>query len=213
MRVFITVQLLSCTSDFGSIGGEILAGKVAIFPTDTVFGLGSNPRLKDAILRCYELKERPREKQVPVLFSDMRMVEEFVEFDNSSRKLAQTFWPGKLSIVLPVKKRDLPEELTGESKTLAVRIPDHDCCRRLISNSGGSLIGTSANYSGHPSFTNAEDRELLDFAKNVDFFIQGPSSPDGSPSTVVEISESGQVQILRKGAIPEEAILASMGKN
>jgi L-threonylcarbamoyladenylate synthase len=185
---------------------------VAIFPTDTVFGLGSNPRLKDAVVRCYQIKERPREKQVPVLFSEMQKAEEFVEFDYTSRKLAQTFWPGKLSIVLPVKKRDLPKELTGESKTLAVRIPDHDCCRRLIASSGGSLIGTSANSSGHPPFTNAEDRDLIEFAKKVDFFIRGPCS-EGSPSTVVEISQSGQVQILRKGAISEEAILASMRKN
>jgi L-threonylcarbamoyladenylate synthase len=186
---------------------------VAIFPTDTVFGLGSNPRSRDGLTRCFEIKQRPLEKQVPVLFSDMRAVEEFVEFPPSALKLAETFWPGKLSIVLPVKKAGLPVELIGESKTLAVRIPNHECCRKLIASSGGSLIGTSANPSGHPPFSDPDDRELLEFSERADFFLRGNCSGGGAPSTVVGFTNSGELQILRQGAVSEEAISTLIRKD
>jgi L-threonylcarbamoyladenylate synthase len=186
---------------------------MVIFPTDTVFGLGSNPTLEDAVLRCYEIKQRPIEKQVPVLFSDMQGVEEFVEFDSSSRKLAKAFWPGKLSIVLTVKNKALPLKLIGESKTLAVRIPAHECCRKLLASAGGSLVGTSANPSGHPPFSDPNDGGLLEFSQKVDFFIRDFCSGDGIPSTIVDMTKPGMFQILRQGAVSGEAIRRLIGED
>jgi L-threonylcarbamoyladenylate synthase len=195
------------------MGKEVLSGKVVVFPTDTVFGLGSNPKVAESILRCYAIKERDREKQVPVLFSHMSFVREVVEFNPQSEKLAQRFWPGKLSIVLPARAANLPKELVGESNTIAVRIPNHSCCRRLIASCGGSLIGTSANLSGSPSFTDSRDKALHEFAERADFFVQGRCSEDGTPSTVVDMRNPNQVNIVRRGAISADAILSSIGKN
>jgi L-threonylcarbamoyladenylate synthase len=194
------------------VGREIRSGKVAIFPTDTVFGLGSNPRLREAILRCTEIKGRQKEKQLPVLFSDYHFAEEFVEFDAASKNLAMKFWPGKLSIVLPTKDVGLPSELFGESRSLAVRIPNHDCCRRLIASCGGSLIGTSANFSGKPPPNDPQDKDLVKLAELADFFIIGECGREGKPSTVVDMTESGVIRILRHGAVPDDMILRQFEK-
>jgi L-threonylcarbamoyladenylate synthase len=207
------LQIVNCESNFENVGKQVLSGKVVVFPTDTVFGLGSNPKVAEAILRCYAIKKRDREKQVPVLLSHMSFARELVKFNPQSEKLAQTFWPGKLSIVLPARAVNLPKELVGESNTIAVRIPKHWCCKRLIASCGGSLIGTSANLSGSPAFTDSNDKALRDFAGRADFFVQGRCSDDGTPSTVVDMSKPNQVNIVRQGAISADAILSSIGKN
>jgi L-threonylcarbamoyladenylate synthase len=194
------------------VGEEIRSGKVVIFPTDTVFGLGSNPRLRDAVLRCFEIKGRLKEKQLPVLFSEIRFVEEFVEFNDASANLAEKFWPGKLSLVLPVKNIGLPFELIGDSGSLAVRVPNHDCCRKLIASCGGSLIGTSANISGSSPFTDPQDEDLANLAEKADFFVSGECSLEGKSSTVVDMTEPGTFRILREGAIPNDEILNQLEK-
>jgi L-threonylcarbamoyladenylate synthase len=207
------VRILSCDSDFVGEGREIYSGQIVIFPTDTVFGLGSNPRLRQAIQRCYEIKKRPLEKQIPVLFSEITAVAKFVEFNGTGLRLAKEFWPGKLSIILPAKDVGLPEELVGQSKTLAVRIPNHPCCRRLIASCGGSLIGTSANFSGADPFTNPDEKGLVELSSYADFFVIGKCSEDRKSSTVVDITNPSQIKILREGAISSEAIIHSIGKN
>ena len=197
---------LDCDSDFMQIRDPVLNGAVVIYPTDTVYGLGSNPFSPRGIGRCFEIKKRDSTKRMPVLLSTLDMANRLVCLGGRSSLLADRFWPGKLTLVLPVKDSGLPEELIGTERTLAVRIPDHECCRKLISACGGALIGTSANISGESPFTNPRDPSLLDLAKTADYFVLGQCGGGTLSSTVVDASKDNSIRILREGAIPGDQV-------
>lgn len=186
-------------------------GKTVVFPTDTVYGLGSNPLLEKAIEACFRLKEREETKPMPVLFSDISSITKFVEFDSSAESLAKEYWPGGLTLVLKVKKGvAIPERLVRNG-LLAVRIPDNFCCLELIRACGGSLIGTSANRSGDDPFTDSNDEGLQRFASNCDYFLRGKCSGK-IPSTVLLIDTKDKVKILREGAVSRKDIIRQLGK-
>ncbi|HXQ92849.1 MAG TPA: L-threonylcarbamoyladenylate synthase [Nitrososphaerales archaeon] len=201
------VVSLSCDSDFSRIRNPILEGAVVIFPTDTVYGLGSNPYSLKGIRNCFEIKKRDSSKRMPVLISNIEMGSHLVQFGEKSRLLAKHFWPGKLTLILRVKESNLPQELIGNEGTLAIRVPNHECCLRLISICGGALIGTSANISGESPFTDSRDSSLLDLAKKADFFISGKCGEDGLSSTIVDASRDDSIRITREGAIPGDRVL------
>ncbi|MEM3437806.1 MAG: L-threonylcarbamoyladenylate synthase, partial [Nitrososphaerales archaeon] len=110
-------------------------GKIVVYPTDTVYGLGCDPYNVIAIKRLFEIKSREF-KPLPVLFSSINIVKEIVELNEIGLKLASNFWPGPLTIVAK-KIKALPEILTCGSDKIGVRIPNHDCARRLIELCGG----------------------------------------------------------------------------
>lgn len=200
------VLVLDCESDFMELGESVRLGGLVVFPTDTVYGVGSSPLSEAGISRCFRIKLRKIEKKVPVLFSSLAEASEFVSFNELARLIAKEFWPGKVSLILPVKRIGLPPELVGEDQTLAVRVPNHACCQRLIADSGGSLIGTSANLSGQPPSTDPDDSSLFEFAKNADYFVKGPCGNDRLPSTVLDLSKDRRIAIVREGAVPRQMI-------
>lgn len=207
------VVTLDCDSDFSIVGKEIESGKVVVFPTDTVYGLGTNPRSSSGIKRCYEIKSRDRGKKMPVLVANLASADELVVLGDLSSFLASKFWPGKLSIILPAKAPDLPEELVGHDRTLAVRVPNHPCALRLISACGGSLVGTSANLSGDDPLTEKDDPRLLAFSTRSDFFVSGVCGKDsGKSSTVIDCTSEEKIRIVREGAIPAKTIFAQVEK-
>jgi L-threonylcarbamoyladenylate synthase len=209
MEIFLSLVVsLNCDSDFSQIRNPIIEGAVVIFPTDTVYGLGSNPYSPKGTKNCFEIKRRDSSKHMPVLISNIEMGSHLVHFGEKSRSLAKHFWPGKLTIILQVKESTLPQELIGDERTLAVRVPNHECCLRLISSCGGALIGTSANISGESPFTNPRDPSLLDLAKKADFFVAGKCGEGGLSSTIVDASKDDSIRIAREGAIPGDRVLA-----
>lgn len=199
-------------ANIAKIGSEVKnQGKTVVFPTDTVYGLGSNPLLEQAVEACFRLKEREETKPMPVLFSDIPTITKFVEFDSNAETLAKEYWPGGLTLVLKVKKGvAIPERLVRNG-LLAVRIPDNFCCLELIRACGGSLIGTSANRSGDAPFTDSNDEGLQRFASNCDYFLRGKCSGT-IPSTVLMIEAEHKVKILREGAISTRDIIRQLGK-
>jgi L-threonylcarbamoyladenylate synthase len=142
------------------------------------------------------------------LLSNREMADRLVQFGEKSRLLAERFWPGKLTLILPVKASGLPDELIGIERTLAVRVPNHECCLRLISVCGGSLIGTSANISGQSPFTNSGDPSLLELAKEADYFVSGRCGEGGISSTIVDASRDDSIRVIREGAVPRDIILS-----
>ena len=199
-------SILTCSDAFEDIGPNIRDGKTVIYPTDTVFGLGSNPESEIGVDRCFALKERDPVKPMPVLFSNLSKVEEYVELDSRCGLLSQEFWPGQLTLVLPLK-RILPQRLTSGARKLAVRIPDHECTLRLIKACGGSLIGTSANISGEKAFLDPEDHGLIQFSERVDFLVKGRcGGKSGVSSTIVELSSGKKASLIREGAIPFSSV-------
>jgi L-threonylcarbamoyladenylate synthase len=204
---------LYCDSDLEAPSKEIIAGKVVIFPTDTVYGLGTNPWSVEGVKACYSLKKREGKKKMPVLVSNVLAAKLFVKFGKKSEFLASKFWPGKLSIILPVVDPKLPMELVGNDRTMAVRMPRHECSLRLISACGGSLVGTSANISGEPPFTDPFDPRLAELAQSAEFFLSGACGDlGGLSSTIVDATDENKIRIIREGALPGTDVLDYLEK-
>jgi L-threonylcarbamoyladenylate synthase len=208
----LTVTLY-CDSDLEGPSKEIIAGKVVIYPTDTVYGLGTNPWSAEGVRACYALKKREGTKKMPVLVSDLLTAKLFVKFGKKSEALATKFWPGKLSIILPVVDDKLPQELVGSDRNLAVRMPNHECGLRLIAACGGSLIGTSANISGEPPFTDPFDPRLAELSKTAEFFLSGAcGDPSGTSSTIIDATDESKIRVVREGALAGAEVLSYLEK-
>ena len=179
----------------------VLAGGVIGYPTDTVYGLGCDPKNEAAVRRLFAIKGREK-KPVPVLCATRKRASDLVEFDDgSAKRLARTYWPGPLTLVLPLK-RDLPEPLHQGTRWLGVRVPAHRDCLSLISRVGGWMTGTSANLSGNPSCRSA-DEVVKQLGDRVDLVLDG-GPLRGLESTVVRV-DRGHVEVLRRGAISLES--------
>ena len=182
--------------------GILQRGGVVAFPTDTVYGLGADAFNPGAVERIYEIKKRPRHLPLPLLVGDMEQLALVAEtVSELALFLAQRFWPGGLTLVLP-KASGLPAYLGGAG--VAVRLPAHPACRALIKGLGSPITGTSANTSGKPSaLTAGEVREQL--GNGVDLVIDGGRCPGGVESTVVDLTGE-KPAVLRQGIIPQEEI-------
>ena len=177
-------------------------GGIAIFPTDTVYGIGCDPYNSEAVKKIYEIKSRDISKSLPVLVYSKKLAEKIVFFDEISRKLIEKFWPGPLTLILKLTDKKLKKSLNLEDK-IAIRVPNHNCTLELLKGCG-FLVGTSANISGQPSFTNP--KEGYENLENVDVFVDGGIISSSSESTIIEI-ENNEIKIIREGQIKREEIL------
>lgn len=182
-------------------------GGIVAFPTDTVYGLGANVFLPQALEKVMDAKQRPDEKSLPVLIADRDHLRKLVtRVPPSAELLIEAFWPGALTIVLPKQPRLSP--LLGES-TLAVRQPNHAAIITLLEAAGFPLTGTSANRSGRPAATSAQEvREQL--GNSVDMILDGGPASGNTPSTVIDCTRD-PAQILREGALKRSALAAALG--
>src|SRR5574341_399967 len=162
---------------------EILrAGGLVVFPTDTVYGVGSLAFDGEAVESIYKAKDRPIEKAVPVLIGDMDDLEKVaMDLPKMARILASRFWPGPLTILVP-KRPDLPESVSVAS-TVGVRVPDHEVARALL-RAAGPMAVTSANLSGQASPRTAEEA-CAQLKGRIGLTIDGGKTPGGGASTVV----------------------------
>ena len=172
---------------------RLLEGGVAVIPTDTVYGLAAHPGRPEAVARLYTLKERPRDKPIPLLIADETALEALgARLDETARRLAQRWWPGPLTLVI-----DTPGGTEG------VRVPDCALTRELLRQCGGALRATSANRSGKPpALTAAAALAALGPAAKTLLVLDDGPAPRGRPSTVVRVTE-GTIEVLRPGAVPE----------
>ena len=181
----------------------IKEGGIVIFPTDTVYGIGCDPYNKKAVEKIYKIKNREKEKLFPVLAFSKKHLEKIVSFNDKAEKIAEKFWPGQLTLILPLKDEKLRNSMNLKDK-IAVRVPKNNCVLAILENCN-LIIGTSANISGIKSFTDPDECE-----KNVsgyDVFIDDGKISSEGESTVVEISED-EVEIKRVGSISKEEILS-----
>ncbi|MBA4454754.1 MAG: L-threonylcarbamoyladenylate synthase [Nitrosopumilaceae archaeon] len=179
----------------------ISEGGVIVFPTDTVYGIGCDPYNKNSVDKIYKIKKRPKEKPFPILAYSMDIVNQIVEFDEDSKKIAEKFWPGPLTLILKLKDEKLKASLEVTEK-IAVRVPDNQCLLDILKNCK-FLIGTSANYSGENSFT--KSKECSEKIKECDIFVDGGDIQSKGESTIAEIKQ-GEVVIHREGALKKEEI-------
>ncbi|MDR2597314.1 MAG: threonylcarbamoyl-AMP synthase [Treponema sp.] len=190
-------------------------GGLAVFPTETVYGLGADAYNAAAVAKVFEAKGRPRFDPLIIHIAAAETLEHAADLsmltEETKQKLsllAKEFWPGPLSIVLP-KSEKIPGIATAGLSTAAFRIPDHDAALKLISLSGGAVAAPSANPFGALSPTRAEYvRDTL--SEKVDIILDGGSTKIGVESTVLDIM-SDSVKILRPGGTPKEAIEKLIG--
>lgn len=180
-------------------------GGLVAYPTDTVYGVAAHGFLPEAITRLYEAKKRPRTKAIALLVSDAGDLHRVARHvPRSARQLAEHFWPGALTLIVP-RAEDLPPILTGGGGTVAVRMPDHPFALRLIATAGAPLATTSANLSGSADPITAGD-VLRDLGGRIDLILDGGACPGGTPSTVLDLTTDPLV-IRRVGPISREMLM------
>ncbi|HJJ23371.1 MAG TPA: L-threonylcarbamoyladenylate synthase [Nitrosopumilus sp.] len=179
-------------------------GGIAVFPTDTVYGIGCNPYNKDSVKKIYEIKSRNILKPFPVLAYSKEIAEKIAFFDEFTKKIVERFWPGPLTIILKLTDKNLKESLNVTNK-IAIRVPNHKCTLELLKECN-FLVGTSANISGYSSFTNPD--ECFKNIQNYDVFVDGGIITSKTESTIIEI-ENEEIKIIREGSISHNEIIRS----
>jgi L-threonylcarbamoyladenylate synthase len=181
--------------------GEALAalrdGLVVGFPTDTVYGIGVDPFQEQAMGRLFAVKGRPEGKAIPILAADIDGVLRLAALDAAQEEQARRHWPGALTLVLPRAATAPLWVGDPEAETVAVRIPAHEAALELLARSG-PLAVTSANLSGSPAATSAEEAEAV-LSVSVAVYLPG-SCPGGTSSTVVDLTGT-EARVLRYGPV------------
>ena len=204
---------LKTDSDFEKLKepAEIIKkGGIVIFPTETVYGIGTNGFNGKSIRKIYEIKKRDFNKPISLLVSNMEMVKMVAEdISELEYELMKKFWPGPLTIILK-KKKEVPDILTANGDTVGVRMPSGEVVRKLLEYAGVPIAAPSANISGKPSGTNIDDIKK-DFDEKVDFIIDNGISELGIASTIIKVVDNIP-HILRQGSITEEEIKKLINK-
>jgi L-threonylcarbamoyladenylate synthase len=185
---------------------EVLrAGGVVAFPTDTLYGLAVDPRSAQAVERLFALKTRDRNVALPLVASDLEQAMMAGELGPRERRVAEIFWPGPLSVVIPARPSIARASLGGGS-TVAVRVPAHAVARELAAAFGFCVTATSANTAGQPPAVSADAVVLA--LPDVDLLLDGGQAPGGAPSTIVAFDSDGPV-LLRAGAVAWDRVIKS----
>jgi L-threonylcarbamoyladenylate synthase len=188
----------------------IQAGGLVAFPTETVYGLGTNALDAAAVARIFEAKGRPSTNPVIVHVADTAQVLNVAaEWPETAERLAARFWPGPLTIVVP-RWPGLPDVVTAGGPTVAVRRPDHPVAAALIREAGVPVAAPSANRSTELSPTRAE-HVLKGLDGRIDLILDGGPCPGGIESTVVDVT-GGVVRLLRPGLITVPMLEEVCGK-
>lgn len=191
------------SSELSAAVSAIQAGQLVSFPSETVYGLGANAFNEQAVQKVYAAKGRPSDNPLIVHVADAAQVTDFAQTNAWAEKLMAAFWPGPLTMILPVKPDALSETVTGGLDTVAIRMPDNDVTRQLIRDAGVPLVGPSANTSGRPSPTLAT-HVYHDLQGKIAGVVDDGATTIGVESTIIDLS-TDQPTVLRPGKItPEE---------
>jgi L-threonylcarbamoyladenylate synthase len=188
------------------------AGGLVAFPTETVYGLGADATNGKAVARIFEAKGRPRFNPLIAHVASLEAARELVRFDAAALALAERFWPGPLTLVLPKREgaaHPISDLVTAGLDTLAVRIPAHPAALRLLQAAGIPIAAPSANLSGRISPTAARHVEE-DLGGAVDMILDGGATEAGLESTIVAFAPAPT--LLRPGGLAREEIEAALGR-
>ena len=192
----------------------LAAGEVVAFPTETVYGLGGDARKGEAVARIYVAKGRPSFNPLIAHVADLEAARRIAVFSPEAEALAQAFWPGALTLVLPLREdAGIANLVTAGLPTIALRVPAHPLAQDLLRRFGGPVAAPSANVSGRISPTVAA--HVLDPDGGLDGWIaavlDGGACPVGVESTILGWQD-GRPVLLRPGGIPAETLDAALGR-
>ena len=211
MDVGLNTQILPANDAAVASAAQCLKqGGLVAFPTETVYGLGADATNAGAIARLYEAKGRPLFNPLIATVGDIAAAITIARFDATATRLAETFWPGPLTLVLP-KTDDCPvaDLATAGLDTIAVRVPAHPVARAILRAFSGPVVAPSANLSGHVSPTTAAHVQS-DLSGRIDLIIDGGAVMVGVESTIVGCFDTPM--LLRPGGLPREEIERALGR-
>ena len=175
-------------------------GQIIAYPTDTVYGIGCNPFNKHSISKIYDLKKREGNKRFPILGFSKKELKKIVEFNIIAEKISDKFWPGQITLLLPIKK-EMTEKISNNGK-LAVRVPNNECILSILEQCK-IIIGTSANISGEKSILNSD--EFKTKMPGIDVLVNGGKITSLGESTIIDFVDD-QVEVIREGSVSKEDI-------
>jgi L-threonylcarbamoyladenylate synthase len=179
-------------------------GELIVFPTDTVYGIGTRPDDPAATARLFEAKRRPRDLELPVLVATTAAARAVAVFDERAERLAAALWPGPLTLVLPRGADASGWDLGGDQATVGVRAPHHPLALALLAAAGPMAV-TSANRSGAPPVETCDGLQRL-FGEHVAVYLCQEEPMGGIASTVLDLAH-GPATIVREGSLSREALI------
>lgn len=187
------------------ISNALKEGKLVVFPTDTVYGIGTNAYDSNACKRIYEVKGRPKYKPLSVLISSIPMLKEMVDYISpTEQKLIDAFWPGPLTIKFKKKDGVLPDIVSAGDAYVRARLMSENLISKLIQISGVPIVAPSANLSG--SLTGTKIQNIIkELGDKVDYILDCGDIESDTVSTIVQVEEE-EVVIIREGKIKKEEL-------
>ncbi|MDA5558310.1 L-threonylcarbamoyladenylate synthase [Shimia sp. MMG029] len=203
-------KTLSATADgFAEAATVLTGGGLVAFPTETVYGLGADARQDHAVARIFEAKGRPRFNPLIVHVANVEAAKRYVIWSDTADRIAAAFWPGPLTLVLPIRPDSgLSPLVTAELPTLAIRVPAHPVAKGLLAAFDGPVAAPSANPSGKISPTEAA-HVIAGLTGRIEAVVDGGACDVGVESTILGLSETPT--LLRPGGLPVEALEAALG--
>ena len=205
----IETELLSPDTGLARAAALLRSGALVSFPTETVYGLGADATNDRAVARIFEAKGRPSFNPLIVHLPHILAVQAVAELEGDALRLAEAFWPGPLTLVLPLRpEAGLSPLVSAGLPTVAVRVPDHPLARRLLALAGVPVAAPSANPSGRISPTEAA-HVLAGLGGQIEAVLDGGPCPVGVESTIVGFSPAAT--LLRPGGLPVETLESALG--
>lgn len=193
------------TNTIVEISTAIKRGKIVVFKTDTVYGMGTNAFDEKACKKIYEIKGREMNKPLGVLISDISMLKEIVDFISpAEQKLIDAFWPGPLTIKFKKKENVLPDVVSAGDEYVRVRLLKNGLAYNLVKTAGVPIVAPSANLAGNPTGTQMQNI-INELGGKVDYILDSGNVNDDATSTIVEIDNEKAI-IIREGKIKKEEI-------
>ena len=175
-------------------------GQIIAYPTDTVYGIGCNPFNKDSVSKIYDIKNREGEKRFPILGFSKKELEKIVEFNTIAEKISEKFWPGQITMLLPIRK-EISQRISNNGK-LAVRVPNNECVLSILEKCK-LIVGTSANISGEKSIL--DSNECKTKLPEIDILVNGGKITSLGESTIIDFIDD-QLKVIREGSISKQDI-------
>ena len=184
---------------------KLANGDIVAYPTETFYGLGVKFDLEDSLKNLYEIKQRPKDKAMPLIIGNKELLPLIAaSVNNIALLLMDRFWPGPLTLILSAKE-NLSEYITAGTHKVAVRIPGESFALHLAKYANFPISATSANPSGIPPARDAET-VIRYFGDRIDLIIDGGPTSGELPSTIVDVTER-EMKILREGMIKKELLI------
>jgi L-threonylcarbamoyladenylate synthase len=207
--VLTTVRIAADPAGVQEAAAILRAGGLVAFPTETVYGLGANALDATAVAGIFRAKRRPASDPLIVHLADASGLNLVGRTDARALHLAERFWPGPLTLVLP-RQAGVPPSVTAGRDSVAVRVPAHPVARALLAAASLPVAAPSANLFGRPSPTRAE-HVLEDLQGRIDAVVDGGPTTIGVESTIVDLA-GAEPRLLRPGGLPAESIEAALGR-